>query len=172
MLPASLSKDRCQPCLLCPPQLGQVHSKLEPLWFGTFGGQSSGYSSASNYFIQIVTLISKVRTQHFFCGVSLPKMTFLCILTSHQVLAHLQSSKGILIDVRKMVKREKWNPGHTNLTSLPYCFPFENNIVVTHLELKDNSLQAEGTDYLMEMLKENCTIQSLVTFLKLTLNTS
>ncbi|XP_047429162.1 leucine-rich repeat-containing protein 74A-like isoform X2 [Mugil cephalus] len=37
----------------------------------------------------------------------------------------------------------------------------QNDNVITHLELEDNTLQADGTRYLMKMLRANVTIQSL-----------
>lgn len=45
---------------------------------------------------------------------------------------------------------------------LPF-FKFQNDGIITNLELDSNALRAEGARYIMEMLKTNTTIESLVT---------
>uniref|UniRef100_A0A8D0BUB1 Leucine rich repeat containing 74A n=1 Tax=Salvator merianae TaxID=96440 RepID=A0A8D0BUB1_SALMN len=37
-----------------------------------------------------------------------------------------------------------------------------SNTTITHLELEDNWILAEGTTYLVQMLRENCYIQEMV----------
>lgn len=41
-------------------------------------------------------------------------------------------------------------------------FILQSNTTITHLELEDNWILAEGTTYLVQMLRENCYIQEMV----------
>lgn len=44
-----------------------------------------------------------------------------------------------------------------------FIYLFQNDGIITNLELDSNALRAEGARYIMEMLKTNTTIESLVT---------
>lgn len=58
----------------------------------------------------------------------------------------------------------------THFTNFPAVFSvslftfvsLQSNATVTHLELEDNHILAEGAKCIAEMLRENCSLQELV----------